>query len=91
MRLLRDGVSGQACTEGVIYVRGSVPEDQLGPGLTANPVDSEDMKVIEVLVKEYAKELKLDRQGNFERKIRGNSPVFAQAVRQPVRPLLVGC
>jgi glutamate synthase domain-containing protein 3 len=45
---------------GVIYVRGSVPEDQLGPGLTANPVDSDDLKVIEGLVNEYAKELKLD-------------------------------
>jgi glutamate synthase domain-containing protein 3 len=45
---------------GVIYVRGSVPEDQLGPGLTANPVDSDDLKVIEGLINEYAKELKLD-------------------------------
>ena len=45
---------------GVIYVRGSVPEDRLGPGLTATPVDSDDLKVIEGLVKEYAKELKLD-------------------------------
>lgn len=45
---------------GVIYVRGPVPEDQLGPGLTATPVDADDLKVIEGLVKEYAKELKLD-------------------------------
>lgn len=45
---------------GVIYVRGAVPEDQLGPGLTATPVDSDDLKVIEGLVNEYAKELKLD-------------------------------
>ena len=45
---------------GVIYVRGSVPEDQIGPGLTATPVDSEDLEVIKGLVKEYAKELKLD-------------------------------
>jgi len=45
---------------GVIYVRGTVPEDQLGPGLTATPVDSDDLKVIEGLVNEYANELKLD-------------------------------
>lgn len=45
---------------GVIYVRGSVPEEQLGPGLTATPVDSDDLAVIEELVKDYAKELKLD-------------------------------
>jgi len=45
---------------GVIYVRGEVPENQLGPGLHAQPVDSEDLKVIEALVKDYAKELKLD-------------------------------
>ena len=45
---------------GVIYVRGEVPEGQLGPGLHAQPVDSEDLKVIQGLVKDYAKELKLD-------------------------------
>ena len=45
---------------GVIYVRGEVPENQLGPGLHAQPVDSDDLKVIEGLVKDYAKELKLD-------------------------------
>ncbi|MDD3312017.1 hypothetical protein [Pseudodesulfovibrio sp.] len=45
---------------GVIYVRGEVPENQLGPGLHAQPVDSDDLKVIEGLVKDYARELKLD-------------------------------
>ncbi|WP_319466890.1 hypothetical protein [uncultured Pseudodesulfovibrio sp.] len=45
---------------GVIYVRGEVPEGQLGPGLHAQPCDSEDLKVIEELAKDYAKELKLD-------------------------------
>jgi glutamate synthase domain-containing protein 3 len=45
---------------GVIYVRGEVPEHQLGPGLHAQPVDSEDLKVIGALVEDYAKELKLD-------------------------------
>ena len=45
---------------GVIYVRGEVPENQLGPGLHAQPVDSDDLKVIEGLVEDYAKELKLD-------------------------------
>jgi glutamate synthase domain-containing protein 3 len=45
---------------GVIYVRGQVPEHQLGPGLHAQPVDSEDLKVIGALVEDYAKELKLD-------------------------------
>ncbi|MEF2229485.1 MAG: hypothetical protein V3571_01005 [Pseudodesulfovibrio sp.] len=45
---------------GVIYVRGEVPENQIGPGLHAQPVDSDDLMVIEALVKDYAKELKLD-------------------------------
>ena len=45
---------------GVIYVRGEVPEGQLGPGLHAQPCNSEDLKVIEELAKDYAKELKLD-------------------------------
>jgi glutamate synthase domain-containing protein 3 len=45
---------------GVIYVRGDVPKDQLGPGLTSTPVDSDDLEIIERLVKEYAGELKLD-------------------------------
>ncbi|ADU62542.1 MAG: hypothetical protein KUA35_10770 [Pseudodesulfovibrio sp.] len=45
---------------GVIYVRGEVPEHQLGPGLHAQPVDSEDLKVIGALVEDYARELKLD-------------------------------
>ncbi len=45
---------------GVIYVRGEVPKEQIGPGLTAQPVDDADKAVIENLVKEYAAELKLD-------------------------------
>jgi len=47
---------------GVIYVRGEVSMDQLGPGLHTQPVDSEDLKVIEELVNDYAKELKLDNK-----------------------------
>lgn len=45
---------------GVIYVRGEVPKEQIGPGLTAQPVDDADKAVIAELVKEYAKELGLD-------------------------------
>jgi glutamate synthase domain-containing protein 3 len=45
---------------GVIYVRGEVPKEQIGPGLEAQPVDDADKAVIENLVKEYAAELKLD-------------------------------
>ncbi len=45
---------------GVIYVRGEVPLTQLGPHLHAQPCDAEDLKVIEGIVKDYAKELKLD-------------------------------
>ncbi len=45
---------------GVIYIRGEIPEDQLGPGLRAQAVNSDDLKIIEKLVREYAKELKLD-------------------------------
>jgi len=45
---------------GVIYVRGEVPKEQIGPGLTAQPVDDADKAVITKLVEEYAKELGLD-------------------------------
>ena len=47
---------------GVIYVRGEVPERQLGPGLRSRPVDSEDMAVIEEIVKDYAGSLGLDAE-----------------------------
>jgi len=45
---------------GVIYVRGEVPKDQIGPGLSTQPVDDADKVVIAELVKEYAAELSLD-------------------------------
>ncbi|WP_147821424.1 hypothetical protein [Salidesulfovibrio onnuriiensis] len=45
---------------GVIYVRGEVPEHQLGPGLHSQPVDSDDLKAIKAIVKDYAKELDLN-------------------------------
>lgn len=45
---------------GVIYVRGEVPEDQLGPGLSTKPVDQEDLKKIKEIVEDYSNELKLD-------------------------------
>jgi len=45
---------------GVIYIRGEVPEDQLGPGLNAQPADEEDIDIIKNLVEDYANELKLD-------------------------------
>ncbi|HWR03331.1 MAG TPA: hypothetical protein VN419_04860, partial [Humidesulfovibrio sp.] len=45
---------------GVIYVRGEVPKEQIGPGLSAQPLDDADQAVLEGIVKEYAKELGLD-------------------------------
>ncbi|SNS25498.1 glutamate synthase (NADPH) GltB3 subunit [Humidesulfovibrio mexicanus] len=45
---------------GVIYVRGEVPVEQIGPGLSAQPVDDADTAAITGIVKEYAKELGLD-------------------------------
>jgi glutamate synthase domain-containing protein 3 len=45
---------------GVIYVRGEVPQTQLGPHLHSQPCDAEDMKVIKGIVEDYARELKLD-------------------------------
>jgi glutamate synthase (NADPH) GltB3 subunit (EC 1.4.1.13) len=47
---------------GVIYIRGEVPEHQLGPGLRSRPVDSADMKVLEEIVWDYAEELGLDAE-----------------------------
>lgn len=45
---------------GVIYVRGEVPKEQIGPGLSAQPLDDADRKILEGIVKDYAKEFKLD-------------------------------
>jgi glutamate synthase domain-containing protein 3 len=45
---------------GVIYVRGEVPKEQIGPGLSAQPLDDADKAVIEGIVQEYAKELGLN-------------------------------
>lgn len=45
---------------GVIYVRGEVPKEQIGPGLSTQPLDDADKAVVEGIVKEYAKELHLD-------------------------------
>ncbi|MDD4730464.1 MAG: hypothetical protein PHX58_00880 [Desulfovibrio sp.] len=50
---------------GVIYVRGNVPEHQLGPGLRSRPVTPEDMQVIEGIVRDYATELNLDAEEIF--------------------------
>ncbi len=41
---------------GVIYVRGALPEEQLGPGLSAQPVDDEDRRIIVENVTEFAAE-----------------------------------
>lgn len=45
---------------GIIYVRGEVPVTQLGPHLHSQPCDESDLKIIREIVKDYAKELKLD-------------------------------
>lgn len=45
---------------GVIYVRGDVPPEQLGPHLHTQPCDADDLKVIAGVVKDYAKELQVD-------------------------------
>ncbi|MBU1230869.1 MAG: hypothetical protein KKA55_03790 [Proteobacteria bacterium] len=45
---------------GVIYVRGGVPQEQIGPGLTAQPLDESDLAAIQGIVKDYARELGLD-------------------------------
>lgn len=45
---------------GVIYVRGTVPDHQLGPGLHSQSVDKDDMKLIRELVKDFCKEFKTD-------------------------------
>ncbi|MGE4552886.1 MAG: hypothetical protein AB7D57_07220 [Desulfovibrionaceae bacterium] len=45
---------------GVIYVRGSAPEEQLGPGLHAQPLEKQDEKILRAIVKDYARELQFD-------------------------------
>lgn len=45
---------------GVIYVRGGVPEQQLGPNLGFEETDEADMEQISRIVKDYARELGLD-------------------------------
>ncbi|EMG38796.1 glutamate synthase (NADPH) GltB3 subunit [Desulfocurvibacter africanus PCS] len=47
---------------GVIYVRGPVPDTQLGPHLTSEPVDETDKARIREMVTDFALELGLDVQ-----------------------------
>jgi glutamate synthase domain-containing protein 3 len=47
---------------GVIYVRGPVPTQQLGPGLKSEPADGEDMKLIIRELELFAKEFAVDLQ-----------------------------
>jgi glutamate synthase domain-containing protein 3 len=47
---------------GVIYVRGSVPESQLGPNLHTQPVDEDDLQTIRRLVDAFALEFELDAE-----------------------------
>lgn len=45
---------------GVIYVRGQVPTEQLGPNLKTEPVDEEDMKLITANLEQFCKEFGVD-------------------------------
>ena len=45
---------------GVIYVRAEVPEEQLGPGLRAQPVDDDDLPFLREQVEHFARELSCD-------------------------------
>lgn len=47
---------------GVIYVRGAVPETQLGPNLVSEPVDESDKVRVREAVSDFAKEFGLDAQ-----------------------------
>ncbi len=47
---------------GVIYVRGEVPVEQLGPNLKTEPVDDEDMKLITANLEIFCKEFGVDLQ-----------------------------
>lgn len=42
---------------GAIYVRGEVPQEQIGPFLKAEPANDEEMALIRTTVQDYAKEL----------------------------------
>ncbi len=48
---------------GVIYVRGPVPETQLGPNLVSEPVDETDKARLREAVTDFAREFGLDAQG----------------------------
>jgi len=45
---------------GVIYVRGGVPKEQIGPGLHSEPVNKEDKKILAGYLEDYAKEFGLN-------------------------------
>lgn len=45
---------------GVIYIRGQVPDHQLGPGLSAEPVTDEDLEFLRNHLADYCQELGLD-------------------------------
>ena len=45
---------------GVIYVRGEIPAEQLGPNLKVEPVDAEDMKLITENLEQFCQEFGVD-------------------------------
>ncbi len=45
---------------GVIYLRGTVPDYQLGPGLASAPVEEEDLQFLREQLNDYARELDAD-------------------------------
>lgn len=45
---------------GVIYVRGDIPAEQLGPNLKVEPVDEEDMKLITANLEQFCQEFGVD-------------------------------
>ena len=45
---------------GVIYIRGQVPEHQLGPGLAAEPVDQADLKFLREHIEDFSREFDED-------------------------------
>jgi glutamate synthase domain-containing protein 3 len=71
---------------GAIYVRGAVPEEQLGPGLNSEPVDEADTQLLRDILVDYAAELGLDVQRLLEEKFTKIRPFS----HRPYKNLYVG-
>ncbi len=72
------GSLGTGIHGGVIYVRGKVPKDHLGVGATVLPIDSEDERSLEPILKEFCKYFKVPIEKIWEKDLLKIVPASAR-------------